>query len=116
MSTTPYSDQSPDVQPADLPMPMARPIRLAATSGSKLIVGGPCRIMGWAFKEFTGAAVASIDLWDGAFNSGQLIAPITLNQSESIRDWFTPYGIEASQLSFIVNSGQVDGVVYVIPQ
>lgn len=114
MGTAPYSDYSSDVQAPVLVAPAARPIRLPALTGTNLVVGGPSRLMGWNLRETTKAAAAQIDFFDGNANSSQLVGTIQLNPAESVRDWFPPQGIEVSQLTAIVVSGSVDGVVYVV--
>lgn len=106
-------DPTPDIQIVDPRILSARPIELPAGLTQGVLVGGGCRIMGWAFRESSNAAAARLELRENGNAAGILVAPINFIPSESTREWFPPAGIEATQLFFIITSGAVVGTVYV---
>lgn len=114
--TWPFMDTTPpEPMPGADDRRGATPFPLGAASGDRLIVGGACLLMGWALKEASGAAPASLEFWSGAVTIGLLVAPVTFLANETPRDWFPPYGILCNGLTLHVISGTVGGTVFVIP-
>jgi hypothetical protein len=74
------------------------------------------RIVYWAFRETSGASPATFRFWDGSSNGGLLVAPISLDPGESIREFpgfhSLPYRIG---LFLEVLSGTVEGQVTIVP-
>lgn len=88
-----------------------------ATTTGTILISGRGVLTGWALKETTGAAVATLNIWDGTDNRGLLLAPVNLAANESTRDWFSDWGIAFSRGLFVeVLSGSVSGALWVIPQ
>lgn len=81
-----------------------------AQSGSLDNASG--RLVFYAFRETSGVSVATIRLWDGSNNQGNLLLPISLNPNESIREipgfHTLPY---ETGLFLEVLSGTVEGQV-----
>ena len=92
----------------------AQAVAFPATTGSVVSLGGPCLVMGWGFLETTGAAGAVLEIYDGQDTTGELVVPISLLASESVRDWNAGDGIYCSRGVFVrVVSGTVRGAVWV---
>lgn len=92
----------------------AKPIAAApAGSGTDASFGNTGgRLRGWALRETTGAAGATVELRDGG-PAGDLVAPINLDPGETCRDWFGGGGISYTNGLFLVRlSGSVDGALY----
>lgn len=83
-------------------------------TGSQKVLGGPGLLMGWSFLESTGAAGATVEVWDGGDTTGQLVTAISLVAGESTRDWLAGDGI-LLQVGLFVNviSGSVRGALWV---
>lgn len=97
-------------------MPPARQIDFGTLTAGTVLIGGPFILMGWAFKETTGSAQASCDLYSGSNNTGILTAPVTLNANESTREALFPHGLEMNGAYLAVNSGSVRVVLWVVMQ
>lgn len=71
------------------------------------------RLYGWSFVEAGGSDPATLSLYDGSSNNGQLIAPVTLlaNQSVSLI-WGKPGIRVRNGVRMVVTSGTVQGVIY----
>lgn len=96
-----------------VPVQDARALAVGQTAASVQVSGLPERIIGWSFREVTGAAPADIQLIDGLSNNGQIIAEITLGPGESIRDVAGGWCLRARVGVFLqVNSGTVRGSVW----
>jgi hypothetical protein len=96
-------------------LPGARPFALPSTSGGFLVASGAVYVLGWAFKESTGSAAASVDIYDGLGTGGVLIAPISLSSGESTRDYPPPPGIECRQGCYVnIASGGVVGSLWAL--
>lgn len=88
-----------------------------ATTVGIILISGRGVLTGWALKETTGAAAATLNIWDGTDNRGLLLAPVNLAANESNREWFSDWGIAFSRGIFVeVLTGSVSGAVWVIPQ
>jgi len=88
-----------------LPIPGPGPGRLtgpviavpvATTSASQLLVSRNVYLMGWSFRETTGAAAAVAELFDGAGTGGVLAAVIDLTGGGGSAGGSTPAGASAS--------------------
>lgn len=83
------------------------------TNALTMLSNSAGRVVGWALKETTGLATAELDLLDGTNTDGDLLAPITLAPSESVRDWFGPAGISFGRGLFAqLVSGSISGTVW----
>lgn len=72
------------------------------------------RLAGYALRETSGAAGATVRLHDGGDANGDLLVPITLAANESLRDWFMPMGISFGEAGlFIEISGAIEGTVFI---
>jgi hypothetical protein len=92
----------------------AEPLSFGALTTTSKLMGGPGLLMGWGLLETTGAAAATIEIWDGGDTTGQLIVPIALSSAQSTRDWNSPDGILFSRGLFLnVLAGSVRGVLWV---
>lgn len=69
-------------------------------------------LVGFALRETTGAASATVELREQD-PAGALLVPITLTAGSSVREWFAPGGVNFSNgLYVVVVSGSVDGSVF----
>lgn len=95
-------------------LPGYRPYQLNATDFAGVLVSGCGLLGGWAFQESTDAAGAALVIYDGTGTNGQLIAPITLAQNESTRDY--PPCIEFRLGLYVeVTDGDVLGTLWALP-
>lgn len=102
-------------QGLDLVVPVldARALAVPVTAASALVSNLPLRIIGWSFREVTGAAPLDAQLIDGSSNNGQVIAELTLGPGESIRDTIGPWCLRTQVGVWLqVNSGTVRGAVW----
>ena len=86
-----------------------------AVTGNKGILGGDVRaITGWAIRETTGAAAATIRLRDGSAAIGEVIAPLGLAANGFA--FFPPMGkgieVATGKVFLEVVAGSVEGVIY----
>jgi len=86
----------------------AVPVGINGTTRPSLADGA---LMGFALRETSGAAPATIEL-RAHDASGDLIAPITLAAGASTHDWFAGGGISFADGLFVVVTGAVDGAVF----
>lgn len=79
------------------------------------VFGRATLVMGYAFLETTGAAIAEVDLIDGNSVGGTLMAPVALSAGQSTRDTFSPYGLFAEMGPYLhVVTGSVRGALWYI--
>lgn len=90
------------------------PVAIPATAVSvPFAFAGGLAIGGWSFTETTGAAAASLELWDGGAQGGTSVAIINLGPGESIRDLMPGLGvIVRSNLQINVTAGSVRGSIW----
>jgi hypothetical protein len=107
-------------QPAPIPLDVLtsgvayRPVAALALAGTAPLVGRQTLLGGFAVRELTGAAPATVQLFDGVDATGELIADITLAANESIRDVTPGLGVHVnSGLTAVVLAGSVNVVVWV---
>lgn len=92
----------------------AEVLTVPTTTADGLLVAGAGFLLGFAFRETTAAAGATVRLIDGNDGNGQLIYPFTLVANESRGEWFAPVGIELLRGLFLdVAAGSVEGAVMV---
>lgn len=97
-------------------LPASRILIFDTLTTDKAVGTGLWIVTGWAFKETTNSAGASFNIVDGQDNTGGIVAPITLNTNESIRDLTGPGGLAFRSGVFIhVVSGSVRGSVWGVP-
>ena len=83
------------------------------TGQSGVVLGGPALLFGWSLRESTGAAPAQLDVYDGADQTGQLVATITLTAGQSTRDWLGLPGLYCRRGLYVnAVSGSVTGVLW----
>lgn len=87
-----------------------------AVTSSRLVIGsGDVRsLIGWSIRETTGNAVANFRLHDGTSAANEVLANANLNQNESIRDIWYPWGIvvNTGSMWLEVITGSIEGVLY----
>ena len=80
-----------------------------------LAAGGELLLAGFAFAESTGAASATVDLFDGQGTGGQFICRVNLVASESVRESLPFPGVHCQTGVFVnVVAGAVLGSVWVV--
>jgi hypothetical protein len=83
------------------------------TGASFLPLTGDVLLAGWSVAESTGAAVASLDIFDGTDATGSLLASIRLAANESVQDSLPQPGVDAKVGLFVrVNAGSVIGALW----
>lgn len=81
--------------------------------GSLTLVAGDLRLIGWSAVETTGAASAQFDLVDGTGTGGALVGVEALAASQAATRSLGTRGVQVhSQLTLVINSGTVRGVIY----
>lgn len=94
---------------------VAFPLSFPATTTLVQVVAGDVVVAWWSFTETTGAAPASLTVYDGADTTGQELATINLPAGGSVRDQLGPRGLFCTRaLSVAVTSGSVRGTLAVI--
>lgn len=94
--------------------PPADSIVLPSATGS--LISGTGVLKGLSVRESTGTAAARMTLFDGAAATGLIVMEVTLAPSESIRDWFSEWGLLFSRgLLYQLNSGAIEGAVWLLP-
>lgn len=93
---------------------IAYPQTGATTTSHQILGGDVSAVTGWAIRETTGAAVATVRIRDGSSTAGEVIAPIGLAANGFA---FMPplgHGIEVAtgRLFLEVVAGSVEGVIY----
>lgn len=91
------------------------PVAVPATGTSgPFALSGDVLIGGWSFVESTGAGSAAFDLVDGGDVNGGLLAAITLDPGQSIRDILPGKGVILRTGLFIkILSGAIRGSIWV---
>ncbi|HEX3513864.1 MAG TPA: hypothetical protein VHT26_07685 [Trebonia sp.] len=90
-----------------------RVIGSTGISASKQLINMQGRLLGWTVTESTGAAAASVRLWDGASNGGQLVVPVKVATGTTITQGPTDPGIDIEQGVYLeVTAGSADVVIY----
>ena len=85
----------------------------SSSSGTSRPANTPTTLTGFALRNTSGATPAVVVLRDGSDASGDMLVPITLAPSESVREWFGPAGVNVAVGVFVdVVSGDVDGAVF----
>jgi hypothetical protein len=84
---------------------------------SAILLSGRGILKGWAFRETTGAAVATLNLWDGTANNGLMVAPLGLASAGHESIWLGELGVSFTRGLFLeVIAGSVVGALWVVPQ
>lgn len=97
-------------------LPPAAVLPFATTSTDLTLLTGPFILRGWAFKETTGSAAATFELYDGPDDTTVLVVPINLATSESTRDWLTGNGIIIRTGLFLeMLTGSIKGTIWYTP-
>lgn len=86
-----------------------------AVSGSRLALNGDVRALGgWALRETTGAAVATVRLRDGSAVNAEVLAVIGIAAAGV--NFFPPYGrgieVATGKIFLEVVAGSLEGVLY----
>lgn len=98
---------------------MSKPRRLdvAIPAVSALLDNTAGRITWWSWRETTGGAPATFQLFDGSNDEGSLIVTISLTAGQSTRDYLGPHCLPYSTgLWLEVISGTFEGVVYALSE
>lgn len=73
-------------------------------------------ITGWSLTEQTGAAAATVRIFDGTQDVEQQLAVVTLSSGQSTRDLWAPNGIEIRNgLYVVVTAGDAFGTIFALP-
>lgn len=84
---------------------------------SQVLLSGRGVLKGWAFRETTGAAVATLNLWDGTSNAGLMVAPLGLASAGHESIWLGELGVSFTRGLFVeVTAGSIVGALWVVPQ
>jgi hypothetical protein len=106
--SSPFDGPTPGRGALTLPGVVSKPLSFAA-SGS--VTRGRVVLIGWTISETTGAAGATVEVWDGAGTNGQRIARRTLIAGESITDLLP--NVRARNGVFVnVAAGAASGELY----
>lgn len=83
---------------------------LALPTTSQLVRSGLVNYRGFAIRETSGAAVATVRIRDGLNATGLLVDDIQLTASESAREWYPEEGIAIEVGLYVeVVAGAVEG-------
>ena len=84
---------------------------VALTGSDQLVTTGPGAYRGFSLRETSGAAVATVRVYDGTSAAGTLLESVSLTASESAREWYDD-GIRCDTGIYIdVVAGAVEGSV-----
>src|SRR5487761_1489348 len=105
----------PEVLEIDLPGGgPARIIPIPTDTASRVLASGRYLLYGWSLRETTGAAAASLDLYDGGGAGGTLAGSVGLASGGSSVAWFGENAILLEQGLYLdMLSGSVQGAFYV---
>lgn len=86
----------------------------AVSVNRPILNGGVRAVCGWSVREQTGTATAALTLVDGGMIGGEIIAHITLQPFESVRDVWPGRGIRCftGRVFLVMFTGVVQGVLY----
>lgn len=90
-----------------LPVPIG-----AAPGGSTRPLSSPGRVVGWSVLETSGAAPATVTVWDGREAGSKPLAYIHLASGLGETIWLGQAGISVTDALLIDISGTVEGVLY----
>lgn len=92
------------------------PLLVPAGSASLGLTSGRWLLRGWAFRENSGAAAATVTITDAVKTGGAgPVIPIALTATESTRDFVPGEGIIMRAGVFVEIVGNVVGAVFVTP-
>ena len=99
-----------DFQPATV-------VAVASGTADVQAVNAACTLLGWSFGEnAASAAVAEIIIRDGTDNTGTIVAVLTLNPDESIRESAPFGGLKITTGVYVDRvSGTTHGSVWYVP-
>lgn len=91
----------------------ARPVPLGtAANSSSRPTSSPGRLVGWSVRETSGAAAATVRLFDGRDTSGTLLATLQLTSGQSHQNWLGGSGVSITDALYVDITGQIEGSVY----
>lgn len=97
-------------------LPASRPIPVPASATSRVLATGLWIVTGWSFKETTGGAAATLELYDGRDLNSTQIAEINLSAGESTRDLTAGNGIACQTGIYVARlTGTFKGSVWAVP-
>lgn len=90
------------------------PVPVVAQANSKQLWGKECHLMGWSFVESTGAAAATVWLYDGQDATGSVVAviPLAAGASSSLSTGLLGIACRGG-LYMAVKAGSVTGATWV---
>lgn len=84
----------------------------SSTNGTPKATTSPSSLVGFALRNTSAVVSAEVLLRDGDAD-GDIVIPLTLAPSESVRDWFGPGGINLTHGLYVdVSAGAIDGAVF----
>lgn len=93
----------------------AHHLNVPSPAASGLLDGGAGKVTWWGFRELSGTGGAAFRLWDGSNTTGRMIAPFSLNPSESVREWPGAHSLPyVTGLYLEVISGSFEGTIQVV--
>lgn len=90
----------------------ATPVSL--TNTGQLVTSTESALVGLAFREMSGAAVATVDVFDGGSANGYLLGSYSCPAGGQIAPPLPANGIWAGNGLFVQVGGQVQGAVHVV--
>lgn len=99
-----------DLQPAT-------PYEVASGTADVSVLAAACTLLGWSFAEnAASAAVAEVIIRDGTDDTGEIVAIISLNPDESVRESAPNPGIALATGAFVEKSlGTTRGCLWIVP-
>lgn len=90
----------------------AVPVQVA--NGGVLVTSTEACLVGLALREMTGAAGATVDVFNGSSNNGLLLASFSCAANGQISASLHAKGVWADNGVFLVVGGQVQGAAHII--
>lgn len=90
-----------------------QPVPVNTTIADVALVKTAADLCGWSLVETTGAAKASVELYDGADTTGELLGEVALASGASDTQWFGFAGVRCTRGVYVhVTAGSVKGALY----
>lgn len=83
------------------------------TGQSGKVLGSGALLYGWSLRETTGAAIAQLDVYDGADQTGQLVATVVVPAGGSVAAYLAGIGVLCRRGVYVhASAGSVAGVLW----
>lgn len=87
---------------------------VALTNASVVVTSTEAALVGLALREMTGAAGATVDVFNGGSANGNLLGSYSCAAGGQIKGELAPAGVWAGGGIFVQVGGQVQGAVHII--